>query len=608
MDHHTILVELGIVFGLGILSQLIAWKIRFPVIILLLACGILAGPVFGFLHPQQVFGELLGPLIEVSVAIILFEGGMSLKLYEFRHVGRGLVRLFSFAVILHVILGTLTGVFIAGIGWQVSLLIGSILVVTGPTVIIPALREAKLVKSTSQYLKWEGIINDPIGAMIAVLVFNFILQGHNDAYHIFIDIIKVSAVSFTISFGMRIFVLWASKHALIPQFLKVPFFISMILVLYIVSELLQKGSGLLTATLLGLILGHTEVKIMKDLRRFEESIAIFMVSTIFIILAATLDLDVWRELTARHYAYIILLAFVLRPVAIMTSTIRSGVSLKERVLIGLYGPRGIVAASVAGVVGAGLLNSGHEEGKYVLPVIFSVIILTVVIHSLWLKPLSKALGLRTQGANGVIIVGASPWSVQLAEKLQKMEIPVLLSDHSWYKLSEARQIGIKVHFGKILNDMEYGEPELTVYNYLLALTEDDSYNSLLISRLEHEIGSDHVYQLPSHEETLGKEFETKVHELGQLAGSDAALFENMLEKYHSGWVFKSVGITEKYPFETFVKEQQEKRSLIFLIIRESGRVQFITDSDLQKPNAGDKVVYYTSETNGNGSGKAKEKE
>ncbi len=243
MDHHQILVELGIVFGLGILSQLIAWKIRFPVIILLLACGILAGPVFGILHPQQVFGDLLSPLIEVSVAIILFEGGMSLKLYEFRHVGRGLVRLFSFAVILHVILGTLTGILYRGIDWKISLLIGSILVVTGPTVIIPALREAKLVKSTSQYLKWEGIINDPIGAMIAVLVFNFILQGHSDAYHIFIDIIKVSAVSFSISFGMRFFVLWASKHALIPQFLKVPFFISMILVLYIVSELLQKGSG-----------------------------------------------------------------------------------------------------------------------------------------------------------------------------------------------------------------------------------------------------------------------------------------------------------------------------------------------------------------------------
>lgn len=580
---------------MGILSQLIAWKMRFPVIILLLGAGILAGPVFGLIHPHEIFGSLLNPLIELSVAIILFEGGMSLKVHEFRHVGRGLVRLFSLAVILHIILGTAAGIFIGGVDWQISLLIGSILVVTGPTVIIPALREARLVKSTSHYLKWEGIINDPIGAMIAILIFNFIMQGHSDAYHIVLDVIKVSAVSLSLSFGMKYFVLWATKHALIPQFLKVPFFISMILVLFIVSESLQKGSGLMTATLLGLILGNTEVKIMKDLRRFEETIAIFMVSTIFILLASTLEIQVWRELSPRHYVYIFLLAFVMRPIAIFVGMIRSGVPIKERLMIGLYGPRGIVAASVAGVVGNGLVEAGFEEGKFILPVVFSVIILTVVAHSLWLKPLSSFFGLRTEGENGVLIIGASPWSVQLAEKLQKLEIPVLISDHSWYKLSEARQLGIKVHFGKILKDIEYGEPELTVYNYLLAFTEDDSYNSLILHKLEHELGSDHVYQLPSHEETLGKEFGLTEGAIGKLAGSDEALFENMMRKYHSGWVFKTVNITEKYPFETFQREQELRKSLIFLILRETGRVQFITDEDLHSPGPGDKVIYYTEE-------------
>jgi NhaP-type Na+/H+ or K+/H+ antiporter len=586
---HFILQNLGIIFLLGIFSQWIAWRMRIPVIVLLTCLGILFGPVLNLVNPRSVFGPLMHPLIELAVAVILFEGAMSLKLHEFRENSKGLIRLFSSAVIMNWLLGAMAGHYIANLSWGAALLISGILIVTGPTVIIPALREAKLIRSTSHYLKWEGIVNDPIGAILAVLVLQFII--HQQEEMLMVAIIKICAIAIGLSWITRELVLFVSKRALIPEFLKIPFFVGAVLVLFILSEFFEKGSGLLTSTLLGIFIGNLDMSSLKELRRFGESLVTLTVSIIFIMLAASLEVNVWYELDWQHYLFIFLLAFVIRPLGIFVTTFKSGMQLNERILIGMYGPRGIVAASVAGVAGETLHEYGIEEGRFVLPIIFSVIILTVIFHSLWLKPLARKLNLVNQGEHGVLIIGASGWSIELARKLQEANLPVMISDASWYQLALARRLGITTHFGQILEDIEFGAPDLSEYNYLLALTEDDNYNALICNMLKHDFGHDHVYRLPKHDDNFNTQHNLTRKEFCTINNSTKALYENMMQKSHLGWEFKMTTLSDIFDYKTFRKEHDLYHSIYFLIIRTNKRVEMFDMKNNRKLESGDTILY-----------------
>lgn len=594
MEYH-LLETLGIVFALGMFSQWIAWKFRFPVIVLLTSLGILAGPILGVINPIETFGHLLHPLVELAVAIILFEGGLLLKFHEFEKTSKGMIRLFSVAVILNWFLGAMAGHFIGGLNWGTSLLVAGILIVTGPTVIIPALREAKLVSSTSSYLKWEGIVNDPIGAIIAVLVYEYIVfsgSGSTTSF-IVISLLKIIFISIVLSFGIRFAILWMTRRALIPEFLKVPFMISSILLLFIASEHLQKGSGLLTITLFGILLGNSNYSSLRDVKRFGESISVFTVAAIFIILSASLDLKVWMELNWKHYLFIFMMAFIVRPVGIYLSTYKSGMRKRERLFIGLYGPRGIVAASIAGAVGTGLYNYGYTEGKFVLPIIFSVILLTVIVHSLWLNYFATKFELKNHGENGILIVGASEWSVQLAQKLKELGKIVMITDVSWHKLAKAKMEDINVHYGHLLQDIERGEPDVSAINYLIATTEDDHYNALVCSKLRHTFGSDHVYQIPIHEDSFTKFHDLSKKEFCVLDDSTDALFENMIKNYHHGWTFKATELSSEYTLKNFKADNPRGSTIPFMIIQKNGRVVLIGREKASPPQPGDKLIYYS---------------
>lgn len=575
---------------MAISAQWIGWKFKIPVIVILISSGTLFGPILSIIKPRMILGPIINPMIELAVSIVLFEGAMSLKVHEFKKASKGLTRLFSVAVILNWSIGAILGKYLAHLTWTTSLLISGILVVTGPTVIIPALREAKLASRTSNYLKWEGIINDPIGAILAALVLQFYFRPQSEI--IFFSILKIILIPFIFSTLTRFLFIKASQRALVPEYLKTPFFIGVVIILFIISELIQAGSGLLTSTLLGFFIGNLNISSIKELKRFAESIAIIMVPIIFIILSASINLQVWNELTWQHYVLIFSFSFLIRPIAIYISTIKSEMRLNEKILVGMYGPRGIVAASIAGVIGEQMLEEGLIEGRFVVPIIFSVILVTVIVHGLWLKPLSKFLNLTNIGEHGIVIVGASDWSIQLARFIKELKFPVLITDTSWYQLAQARYQGIETHYGQILEDLELGEPDLSEYNYLFAFTEDDNYNLLICNKLKHLFGSEHVYKLPAAKDEYTINHNLTKKEFCYLSDSNDAFYENLMKKSHLGWHFDSITFSSDYNYEKFYNDQKYFNITILMIIRQNNRIELFSINNPLKPNIGDIVIFY----------------
>lgn len=588
--HQVIFQDIGVILLTTTLCQWFAWKMRFPVIILLTLFGLILGPIFSVLHTKEVFGDLLNPLIELVVAIILFEGGLSLKFHEFKKVSQGLVRLFTVSIIVQVSLIAWWAYRFASFDFTIALILGCLLIVTGPTVIIPALREARLKPRISHYLKWEGIVNDPVGAMLAIITLQLILHKEPSFQGFAINLFKGNVVAFIFSFALYKSIKWMSKRALIPEFLKIPSFLCLVLIQFVFANYIQQGAGLLAVTIFGILIGNSGLEVVHELRKFKESLTTFSVSVIFIILASTLEIRDWTAIELKHIILILMISFVIRPLSIYISTIKSGMSFKEQALIGLYGPKGIVAASVAGIIGIQLTEAGFKEGHLFLPIVFSVIILTVIVHSFALKPLAKFLSLTHVKKNGVLIVGASPFSVQLALKLKELDIPVMISDSTWNRLANARQVGVEVHYGEILTDRNHDEPDLTSYNYLLAMTEDNSYNILLCQVLGHDFGTDHVYALPSDDDFFS---EVREEEEKLLRFKEKPLYATLLRLFHHGNTFRVSSITNEYSYDDFLSDHMQDCLVPMLFIRETGRIEFYSGYDNLKPIVGDKVIYYT---------------
>jgi NhaP-type Na+/H+ or K+/H+ antiporter len=447
-------------------------------------------------------------------------------------------------------LGAIAAHWLAGLTWPSALVLGAIFVVTGPTVVLPLLRHARLRARTASLLRWEAILADPIGALLAVLVFEGVLVYNQALTPTELVVAVGSALVWALVGGYVLgqLLVRAFIRGYIPEFLKAPFVVGTVLVVYAVSDLLLEESGLLTVTVLGVTLGNSRIASLDELRRFKEVITILLVSALFIVLTASLEFADLAGLTPRDALFVAALLVIVRPVAVLAATVASGTPLPDRLLAAWIAPRGVVAVAVSGLFAIALGEQGVADADRLVPLTFAVVIVTVFLHGFSLAPLARLLGLGSAGPDGVLLVGASPWTTALADKLKAMEVPVLIADRNWNRLREARYQGIEVYYGEILSEPAEHHIELNLFGHLIAATDNDDYNALICSDFGPEFGRSNVLQLARHEDgndrhalavTLGgRPLLTK---LGNLDALEAHLRE--------GWVFRTTRLTGDFDAE-----------------------------------------------------------
>jgi len=588
----VLLPAIALVFILGILSQWLSWRFKLPSIVLLSITGLIIGPGFGWISPSEDFGTLLETIVKLAVAIILFEGGLNLKFHELKTTGKALRQLIGLGLPLSWFFGYLACRVAAGLSIPVSLLLSSILVVTGPTVIMPLIRQTRLQPRTASLLKWEGIINDPIGVLLAVLVFQFaIVTEHaptGEALVLKLAGAIIAAVLIGIVGGYLLKFLFEKGH--VPEFLKLPMVLSTVLAIYAFANLMQEEIGLLSVTVLGMTMGNIGMLIIYELRKFKETITVVLVSVVFILLTADTDLQSLMNLNWRAAVFILCILFLVRPLAVWVSTLGSGLNWKEKLFIGWIAPRGIVAASVAGLLGLELAKHGFEDADLLSPLVFAVIFSTVVLHGFSIQWLSRRLGLASHAQEGILIIGSYPFSIELARVLKASGYPVLMVDSSWHSLREARLLGIPVHYGEILSDTSEANLDLSEMGYLLAATGNDAYNSLVCNAFVSHFGRDRVFQLGVHEKETSKELRGSAR--GKIAFGGSLLYEEIIIRYFEGWRFQKTRLTREFDYADFLQSSQENRQPLILL-KKNGRIAFDFTESNTTPEPDDTIISFS---------------
>ena len=584
---------LAAIIVLGIGAQWLAWRISLPAILLLLVFGFIAGPVTGLINPNQLFGNLLLPLVSVTVAIILFEGGLSLKFSEVREVTAVIRNLVTVGVLVSWFLTSLASYLIFGLGLQISILLGAVLVVTGPTVIIPLLRHVRPSGRVGSIIKWEGIIIDPIGAVLAVLVFEVIISvGLEKATtQVVVSIFKTLVIGTVLGLAGAKLVIVILKRHWVPDFLQNPVSLMIVVFVFVCSNIVQVESGLLSVTLMGIALANQKWVSLKHIVEFKENLRVLFISSLFIILASRLTIDeLSYVLNFKGFIFLVLMILVVRPLSIFISTYFTDLNLKEKLFLSWMAPRGIVAAAVASVFALRLVEAGYEQAERIIDITFLVITGTVAIYGLTAFKVARRLGLAKPNPQGLLIVGAHIWARSIAKFLHENGFQVSLVDSNWANVSAARQEGLQAYYENILLEDISEDIELDGIGKLIALTRNDEVNSLAALHFIEDFGRSQVYQLPKLSKFSAKSEESiPQHLRGRLLFGAEATFSYLDSKFASGASLKKTPLTDEFNYDSFQSLYGEKALPLFLI-KESGELVVMALDNTPTPLPGQYLI------------------
>jgi len=585
----TALAGIGL---LAALAQWAAWRVRLPAILFLLILGVLVGPVIGLLDPDALFGDLLFPIISLSVAVILFEGALTLKLSELKEIGPTVRNLVTIGALITWVITSLIAHLAIGFDYDMAFLFGAMVVVTGPTVIVPMLRTVRPVKRVADILRWEGIIIDPIGALLAVLAFDFYIASQSS--DVFMDILALFLKVVGIGAGVGVIFGFGLSHVLrkhwLPEYLRSPFTLLMVFVAFALSETMLHESGLLAVTIFGMIVANQRDVDVDDILDFKESLSLLLISGLFIILAARIDLAGFVAVGWISVLVVAGIIFIARPISVFVSTIGSGLSLSEKTVISWIGPRGIVCAAVAAIFALRLEQEGAPGANLLVPLAFLVIISTVVLQSLTAKPLAGFLGVRDPAPSGYLIIGGGRVGRMIAQTLAEKDVRVVVADSDWDHISQARMDGIETYFGNPISDHADRYLDLSGIGNLISLSGRANFDVLTAMHFRREFGAEHLFELPTSAEgkhngkhRIGKRLRGK-----RLFGEDVT-HNQVLGHLRDNWVTKETGLTEAFGLEQYLEKYADKAVILFAVDT-SDRLRLVTGTDDWRPDAGWKVI------------------
>lgn len=592
MEEHLITALAGIIV-LGVGAQWISWRLHLPSILMLLIIGFLAGPVTGFLHPDKIFGDLLFPAVSISVGLILFEGGLSLRLRELKETGSSVIGLITLGAGITWALAALLATYVLDMDFRVAILLGAILTVTGPTVIQPLLRQIRPKTAVGNTLKWEGILIDPVGATLAVLVYEAIvaLEAEEAAIAVAGVIVKTLLVGGIIGVAAGFAIMVLLRRRWIPDFLQSPVALMTTIGAFALCNHFQTESGLLGVTVMGVFLANQRSADIRHIVEFKENLRVLLLSFLFIILAARLEISDFLRLPWESAFFLAALIVVIRPLAVAFSTLGSKLSWAERLFVAWMAPRGIVAAAVASVFALRLSSLDRQlvNADLLAPVTFLVIVGTVTVYGLTSGLVARLLKVSSPNPQGLLMVGAHVWARALAKEIQNEGIAVRLVDRNWNNVSNARLEGLSAYYGSILAERTAEELDLAGIGRLLALTSNQETNSLAALHFIEIFGRSEVYQLSAEKAETGKRTAVARQLRGRILFAPDLTYSQITRLYARGWVFKKTPLTKEFTFQDFTSRHGED-AIPLMTIEDGKKLRLMTASDPPKPQPGQVVL------------------
>jgi NhaP-type Na+/H+ or K+/H+ antiporter len=538
-------------------------------------------------QPDRVFGDMLLPFVSLAVAIILFEGGLTLRISDLRGHGATVRNLVTAGCLITWATGGLAAYWILGFDPELATLFGAIIVVSGPTVVAPLLRTVRPSAGLAKILTWESILIDPLGALLALLVFDFIItaQTGDALWQVAGTVLKTGLLGTGLG-GLGGYLFGeVLRRRWVPEYLRDVSALALVVLVFTAAEMVQRESGLLAVTIAGIWLANMNRVDLEDILNFKESLSLLLISSLFVVLAARVDLTQLQALGGGAIGVLLALQLVGGPLRAWVCSMGSSLSWRERCLLGWILPRGIVAAAVSAVFALRLQEAGLPGADSLVPLVFVVIIGTVLLQSLTAAFLARRLGVAEPEPRGVLIVGANPVSVAVAAALRQAGHPVLIADSSWSYIQEARMQSIPTFYGSAVSAYADRHLDLLGLGQLLALSVRPDFNELAAARYQAEFGRDAVFVLKSSGEA-------RVSQKHRVSGSLSSrlwpnpdiTYEDLARRLDQGGEIRTTSLSDAFTMEEYRAKNPD--SLILFASDRDGRLHLPSVDAVLSPKPG----------------------